>query len=759
MSGQPSRGNWMSFCRPFDRFDFSRKRRVLIGIAAALSLCLTEYGMPTVHAEKPPAVPNADSFQYRWSPGQPQSYRFSCKAEVADWLLDVGGVNTYSSNAAAVARPCQRDWEVKQGSGTAFVVSPDGYLITCHHVIDNAANIKVTLGGRVMPCEVIASDSVNDLAILRVSQNNLSILPLADSEKVELAEEVRAAGFPLSDLLGSSLKITQGSLAGIATRQSSKVFQVDAVVNPGNSGGPLLDSRGAVIGVVNAQLVGFQISKVGFAVPVNYAKDLLRKHKIPFKATSNQTTLDGPTLAKRIAPATALVTMDGGRDGFSLGMASGQAGLRYHAVVERHKRTRADSDVSSPDQEDTSSRDDGRIVMDDHGEVKHFNGRMNLPCLLGPIGTMILDPLPKPHEGKTWNREDTVSMVVSGPDLEDPLCGLRPPGFPEREQWQPWHGPFGPSGPRVKHQAVSRKAAFSAEEPKNGFVTIRKQVAIKTVERLQTSSRMELTGAGETIFDLKAGVPQKVSFSGKFVWRQNGQTAEVPVTFECERINEDRVAKAAPNKKKPTPDADAGKGPTTSSDADRIESYLADLRAEERDWTRCFAALQGLAIMRPTVSRRDEVSEVLDAYLLEKSFSARASALRAVRVWGTNRNLPSLVQLLKTGQSASERARIMDALTALRSPEAAEVLAERLRTSGDRTAAAKALRTIGPVAEDAVLRLLSDPGADVRAEACKVLGDIGSQKSIDALKPLTANGDAATQRSARAALEKLRTRK
>ncbi len=174
--------------------------------------------------------------------------------------------------------------------------------------------------------------------MLHVDRRGLAALPLANSDAVELAEEVRVVGYPLSDVLGSSVKITQGSVAGITAKHGGKAFQVDAVVNPGNSGGPLLDGRGAVIGVVNAQLTGQQIFKVGFAVPVNYAKSLLTQHHVPFQtAAAGGTKLDGPTLAKRVVPSVAMVAMLSSGGEFS---APGQPVLNFHGVLDHRKQQR-----------------------------------------------------------------------------------------------------------------------------------------------------------------------------------------------------------------------------------------------------------------------------------------------------------------------------------------------------------------------------------------------------------------------------------
>ena len=259
---------------------------------------------------------------------------------------------------------------------------------------------------------------------------------------------------------------------------------------------------------------------------------------------------------------------------------------------------------------------------------------------------------------------------------------------------------------------------------------------------------MELSGSGETVFDLKAGVPQKVTFSGKFIMRENAQVAEVPVTLRCELVAEGTAA-AATSIPAAAPPATAK---TPESDKARLDGFLADLRAVDKDWTKCFQALEGLRTMKPDDARREEVAEVLDAYLAEKNYSARASALRVAQQWGTRHNVPALLRLLEPSEPDTVRRRAIDILGSLGDPRAA-ALAGRVKDATDRAAATRALRALGREAEEAAIALLADSDPDVRKEACKLLADIGGEKSIAALQQPSVKDDPA----AKAALEKLKT--
>jgi S1-C subfamily serine protease len=672
------------------------------------------------------ATSDGDLLRYRWKEGETYCYRISCKAEIADMLLEADGSTTYTFGRAPEATPLTTTPEPVHGSGTAFIVSADGYLLTCNHVVHGATEIKAAVGDQTMPCEIVATDSAHDLAVLHVDRHGLPALPLGDSEAVQLAEEVRVVGYPLSDVLGSNVKITQGSVAGILAKRRTKTFQIDAMVNPGNSGGPLLDGRGAVIGVINAQLVGRQIFKVGFAVPVNYAKAMLTERHIAFQTAAGGGKLDGPALAKRVVPSVAFVTVVSRGDEF---LPAGQPRLKFHAVLDRNKRQRSLDAVSSPIGD--SQRDDGQVVADEYGEISHQSSHVELPCLLGPLGTVVIDSLPAAGEQTTWRREEMIT--IAGPSRgssDDPLGGIRPSGFPVPDSPPRLFGGFRWRlvEPKLPHPAT-REVRYSTDAPKGGTQVIHKHVELASLEADDANPKLELVGTGETVFDLKAGIPQKITFSGKFTLREESQTLTVPVTLVCTRATEKEQPPAAAGKP-----AAGTPAPTAPPATNRLSSALADLRAADKDWDNCFRALEELSLMAPVENRREEVAEVLNSYLVEKNYSARSSALRAVQTWGTPRNVPALISLLNSSESASMRQRAIEILARWNDPRAAAAIAQRLKEPADRAAASRALKTLGRPAEDATIALLADEDPQVRDAACLVLGEIGGAKSIAALK-------------------------
>jgi putative serine protease PepD len=172
------------------------------------------------------------------------------------------------------------------GSGSGFVIDPNGYLLTNNHVVADALTIKVILNdGREYAAKILGRDESYDLAVLKIPATGLKALQFGDSDKVQVGDSVIAFGSPL----GLSGTVTQGIISAkdrpvtAGDENSSTSFisalQTDAAINPGNSGGPLVDATGAVIGVNSAiaslgSSLGSQSGSIGlgFAIPINQAR-------------------------------------------------------------------------------------------------------------------------------------------------------------------------------------------------------------------------------------------------------------------------------------------------------------------------------------------------------------------------------------------------------------------------------------------------------------------------------------------------------
>ncbi len=174
------------------------------------------------------------------------------------------------------------------GGGSGFIISKDGYIITSNHVVaDTTADYTVIIEPtKKFPAKVLSRNPINDLAILKIDSYNLPYLDMANSDKIEIGEEVMAVGNALGEFTDTlSTGIVSGlsryitAFGGIENQSQNLrgLIQTDAAINPGNSGGPLVNMQGQVIGINTATIMGAQ--NIGFAIPINYAKKDLQEIK------------------------------------------------------------------------------------------------------------------------------------------------------------------------------------------------------------------------------------------------------------------------------------------------------------------------------------------------------------------------------------------------------------------------------------------------------------------------------------------------
>lgn len=187
------------------------------------------------------------------------------------------GLQHFFGNQFGFQFPQQQGPQIEHGLGSGVIISPDGYIVTNNHVIENATDIRVTMSDRqVMKAKLVGADPITDLAVLKVDRTNLPSVPFGDSTTLQPGQLVLAFGNPY----GFRFTVTRGIISALNRpnpeadrRKPGEFIQTDAAINPGNSGGPLVDARGEVIGINTFLISGTgSFSGMGFAIPTQIVK-------------------------------------------------------------------------------------------------------------------------------------------------------------------------------------------------------------------------------------------------------------------------------------------------------------------------------------------------------------------------------------------------------------------------------------------------------------------------------------------------------
>lgn len=187
-----------------------------------------------------------------------------------------------SINCSAVSTNIFGQQTESASSGSGFIYTADGYIVTNQHVVANASSINVTLyNGDTYPATLVGSDSDYDVAVLKIDAKDLPAVTLGSSTDVNVGDTVMAIGNPLGEL---TFSMSQGIVSCVnrAINVEGTLFnmiQVDASINPGNSGGPLMNLYGEVVGIVSAKYSSYAnttVEGLGFAIPINDVQSIIK---------------------------------------------------------------------------------------------------------------------------------------------------------------------------------------------------------------------------------------------------------------------------------------------------------------------------------------------------------------------------------------------------------------------------------------------------------------------------------------------------
>ena len=219
--------------------------------------------------------------------------------------------------------------------GSGFVISPDGLVVTNYHVVEGASEVKVHLGDRDYPAEVKGADQATDIALLKIDAGrSLRYLELGDSDQTRVGDWVMVIGNPLNldKTVTTGVISAKGRSLGINDISFENFIQTDAAINFGNSGGPLVNMDGAVVGIATA--INWGAENIGFAVPVNTLREILPQLREHGKVSRGYLGISISNLDYQDAAAFGLEKAEGALVGeVEADTPAGKAGVRHGDVI------------------------------------------------------------------------------------------------------------------------------------------------------------------------------------------------------------------------------------------------------------------------------------------------------------------------------------------------------------------------------------------------------------------------------------------
>ncbi len=169
----------------------------------------------------------------------------------------------------------------QEGAGSGWIIDGNGLIVTNGHVVEDASSVTVTLeDGRTFPAELVRTDSVADLAVVKINAQGLPALRVGDSTRIHVGEWVVAMG----NSLGLGISATKGIVSAVGVSLStspgdnlSDLIQTDAAINPGNSGGPLVNLLGEVVGINSVKVAQVGVEGMGYAISMKEARPIIER--------------------------------------------------------------------------------------------------------------------------------------------------------------------------------------------------------------------------------------------------------------------------------------------------------------------------------------------------------------------------------------------------------------------------------------------------------------------------------------------------
>jgi len=661
---------------------------------------------------------------YRWEPNTIYVWDFDIHVRSDASTRDYSGKASFS---AQLEKGSPSSSKQASASGTGFVVHESGLIVTCAHVIDNAVGLKVRLGEKTYPAEIVATDLAHDLALLKISAAPLPSLALAPADGVELGQEVRSVGFPLKDVLGDSVKVTRGMLSGKLQIEGRDLFQIDASINPGNSGGPIVDSNGNVVGVASEKMYGQGISNIGFCIPSSVLSVFLAENSVQLDTKPKSTDADS-SLARGVIPSVCLIEVD--------------FGVKEHFDLLDHSELDAYADPFSRLSSLRRHLDHGSLDIATDGTILEMENALEAPSLLGPVIALPLIPLPRPWETSWGDESETELNLVVGDSFRDPLQGLFPrPFYRNRFGLQPEY--------EVKTIPAIYRDRLKITEQIDDMIFITRETTITSTAELKIEHRVEWSYE----FDTKQALVVKAEGEGALkVDGKKLSTIDVEVRYRpapgMASIPGGSPVMPTPNLQ-PPPKVEKPQNEMP----EELKSALEVLANADTLPTDRVTQLNRLADMHWNAKFRQQVVEQIVEQLQQQEELILLAAIKALNKWDAATRIDDVLPLLKH-TSGDIRVAAVEYFGAMQDGAVTSALCDALEHKELRPTIYAAMRNIGPTGEPGVIKMLSHPDESVRLEGCLILEEVGSAKSAAELKRL-ASGEGKDSQQAKKTMAKL----
>ena len=633
------------------------------------------------------------------------------------------------------------------GSGSGFVMRVDGdtaYLVTNDHVVTPPSKIVVPIGrlrqrvvntpkARItvvlrsgtsreqsLTAEVMATDAEADLAVLKVAGVRDLPKPIDFGHRAQLAETMPLFifGFPFGSALGGgkgnpAITVGRGTVSSLRLddRGGLAVVQINGDLNPGNSGGPVVDSKGRLIGVSVAAIKGTQI---GMAIPAAELSQMLRGRVLGTAVVRKKIEGDAAQIAGEIWMLDRLHKVQ----------ASKALNLRIPNVAVAGKAEGGDIEIEAK-------------LLDPLRRIKsvslHYAPTTAPPAAL-PNAQGLWDPLPAATTLALKIEEQKAVTAMSLP------AGTAPDA-PFTFQISYVNG----DGTTAFTQPRSIRLVFNATAPQvpipgggkygpDNTVVVRITNVKDANSRRYVLDRLPALIGGNSHSVRSSSIPDGVSATIAPV--TDPKAFADKIDFGTVTSIQGRVIHVTAKKLDVPP-----------ADADVVTLALFDMRSPSALTRK--AAIAKLIELGPN-DRRAEVAKALEKLIADSDSFVRQEALKALGVWGTKDNLPEMGKAL-AHEDVFTRKAALEALGKIKDEAAADLIAARLVSIHERGDASKALQAMGPLSQKAAVKYIKHTDWMVRLEVCKVLKAVGTKQSAPALLTATKDTNGIVARAAREA--------